>query len=112
VVKGDQVLESTGTYKDLAQEALKTLSVGNSGHVVERGSVRSLLAQLPRVRLPLLTDPTDTLGGQAPLSVGSRQSLGGDLEAVAVTSVRPFMTALADYQHDALFALLDRTIAG
>jgi hypothetical protein len=106
VVKGDQVLESTGTYKDLAQEALKTLSVGNSGHVVERGSVRSLLAPLPRVRLPLLTDPTDTLGGEAPLSVGSRQSLGGDLEVVAVTSVRPFMTALADYQHDALFALL------
>jgi hypothetical protein len=106
VVQGNQVLESAGAEKELVTQALENVGAGKSGQVVERGSVRSLLAQVPRVRLPLLTHPSDTLGGDAPLAVGSRQSLGGDLEAVAVTSVRPFMTALANYQHDALFALL------
>ncbi|WNG19269.1 MXAN_5187 family protein [Cystobacter fuscus] len=106
LVQGNQVLESAGAEKELVTKALENVGAGKSGQVVERGSVRNLLAQVPRVRLPLLTHPSDTLGGDAPLAVGSRQSLGGDLEAVAVTSVRPFMTALANYQHDALFALL------
>jgi hypothetical protein len=106
VVKGNQVLDSAGAEKELVTKALENVGAGKSGQVLERGSVRSLLAQMPRVRLPLFTNPSDTLGGDAPLAVGSRQSLGGELEAVAVTSVRPFMTALANYQHDALFALL------
>ncbi|OJH41036.1 MXAN_5187 family protein [Cystobacter ferrugineus] len=106
VVRGDQVLDSAGAEKELVTKALENVGSGKSGQVVERGSVRSLLAQVPGVRLPLLTHPSDTLGGDAPLAVGSRQSLGGDLEAVAVSSVRPFMTVLANYQHDALFALL------
>ena len=103
VIKGGQVLESTGAQKELAAEALKSLSVGQADSVVARGDVRALLPQLPRVRLPLLTESSDTLGGQAPLAVGSRQSLGGDWEAVAVTSLRPFMSSLADYQQTALF---------
>ncbi|WP_043429653.1 MXAN_5187 family protein [Cystobacter fuscus] len=106
LVQGNQVLESAGAERELVAKALENVGAGKSGQVVERGSVRSLLAQVPRVRLPLLTNPSDTLGGDAPLAVGSRQSLGGGLEAVAVSSVRPFMTALANYQHDALFALL------
>ncbi|MET0403383.1 MAG: MXAN_5187 family protein, partial [Cystobacter sp.] len=106
LVRGDQVLASTGAQKELAQKALEVLTVGQSGHVIERGSVRGLLPQLPQVRLPLLTHPSDMAGGDAPLAVGSRQALGGDLEAVAVSSVRPFMSALADYQQTALFALL------
>jgi len=105
VLKGDTVLGVAGSQPELAEEGRKALIVGQSGQVVRRGGVRLLLPQLPQVWLPLLTGK-DSLGGQAPLAVGSRQLLGEGLEAVAVTSVRPFMTSLADYQQSALFGLL------
>ncbi|ATB32063.1 MXAN_5187 family protein [Melittangium boletus] len=106
VVKGDTVLGVAGSQPELAEEGRKALIVGQSGQVVRRGGVRLLLPQLPQVWLPLLTSGKDSLGGQAPLAVGSRQLLGEGLEAVAVTSVRPFMTSLADYQQSAVFGLL------
>ncbi len=106
LVKGDKVLGVAGSEKELADEALKTLTAGQSGHVVRRGSVRGLLPQLPQVKLPLLTHPEDFKGGDAPLALGSRRALQGGFEVVAVVSVRPFMAALADYQQNALFGLL------
>ncbi|QRN94578.1 cell division protein FtsK [Archangium violaceum] len=105
VVKGDKVVGSAGAQKALVDEALKTLQVGQVGHVVQRGGVRGLIAQLPQVKLPLLTQADDFKGGEAPLAVGSRKALDGGYEVVAVSSVRPFMSALADYQQTAFFGL-------
>ncbi|PTL78704.1 MXAN_5187 family protein [Vitiosangium sp. GDMCC 1.1324] len=106
LVKGDKVLGTAGSQKELAEAGLKALRAGQIGHVVERGSVRGWLPQVPQVKLPLFTSLEDSKGGQAPLAVGSRRALEGGLEVVAVASVRPFMTALADYQQSALFALM------
>jgi hypothetical protein len=107
LVRGDKVVGLAGSNKELANEALKVLRVGQAGHVVRRGSVRALLPQLPRVKLPLLTSPEDLEGGQAPLAVGTRRALEGTgYEVVAVSSVRPFMLALADYQQTAFFGLV------
>ncbi|WP_257455523.1 MXAN_5187 family protein [Archangium lipolyticum] len=106
VVKGDKVLGSAGSQKALADEALEKLQAGQVGHVVQRGGVRGLIAQLPQVKLPLLTQPDDFKGGEAPLAVGSRKALDGGYEVVAVSSVRPFMSALADYQQNALYGLV------
>jgi hypothetical protein len=105
VVKGDKVLGSAGAQKALIEQALKTLQAGQMGRVVQRGSVRGLMDQLPQVKLPLLTQPDDFQGGDAPLAVGSRKALDGGYEVVAVSSVRPFMSALAEYQQNALFGL-------
>ncbi|HEX8536974.1 MAG TPA: MXAN_5187 family protein, partial [Cystobacter sp.] len=44
VVQGNQVLESAGAEKELVTKALENVGAGKSGQVVERGSVRSLLA--------------------------------------------------------------------
>lgn len=106
LVKGDKVLGTAGAQKELAEDALKTLRAGQVGHVVQRGSVRGWLPQVPQVKLPLFTHADDGKGGDAPLAVGSRRALEGGLEVVAVSSVRPFMTALADYQQMALFGLM------
>ncbi|MBM7117956.1 MXAN_5187 family protein [Archangium primigenium] len=106
VLQGDKVIGTAGSESELAEHGRKTLIVGQSGHVVRRGSVRTLLPQLPHVWLPLLVRGDDWKGGEAPMSVGSRQPLGDGMEIVAVSSTRPFMTSLADYQQNALFALL------
>ena len=107
VMRGETVLGAVGTDPALADAGFQALRPGQVGHaVVERGGVRGFLDQLPRVKLPLLTHPGDFQGGEAPLAVGSRRTLDGDFEVVAVSSTRPFMVALANYQHDALFGLL------
>ncbi|MCY1080357.1 MXAN_5187 family protein [Archangium lansingense] len=106
LVQGEKVLGTAGAQKELADEGIKVLRKGQSGHVVQSGSVRGWLPQLPQVKLPLFTSFEDVKGGEAPLSVGSRRALEGGLEVVAVSSVRPFMTALADYQQMALFGLM------
>ena len=107
LVRGDKVLSTAGSQKELVDEALKVLQVGQAGHVVRRGSVRGLIPQLPQVKLPLLTSLEDIKGGQAPLAVGTRRALEGTgYEVVAVSSVQPFMRALADYQQTALFGLM------
>lgn len=106
LVKGDKVLGTAGSQKELAAEGIKVLRKGQFGHVVRSGSVRGWLAQVPQVQLPLFTRSDDVKGGQAPLAVGSRRALEGGLEIVAVCSVLPFMTALADYQQIALFGLM------
>ncbi|MFL5358614.1 MXAN_5187 family protein [Archangium sp.] len=107
LVKGDKVLGTAGAQKELAEDGIKTLRAGQVGHVVQRGSVRGWLQQVPQVKLPLFTHLEDSKGGDAPLAVGSRRALEeGGLEVVAVASVRPFMTALADYQQMALFGLM------
>ncbi|WNG38730.1 cell division protein FtsK [Archangium violaceum] len=106
LVKGDKVLGTAGSAPKLADEGLKKLSAGQSGRVVQRGSVRGWLPQVPQVKLPVLTHLDDTRGGDAPLAVGSRRALEGGLEVVAVVSLLPFMTALADYQQIALFGLM------
>ncbi|HEX8818459.1 MAG TPA: MXAN_5187 family protein [Archangium sp.] len=106
LLKGDKVLASAGPQQELVAEALQAVPVGQTGRMVQRGSVGGLLAQLPQVKLPLLTHPEDRLGGDAPLALGSRRALEGGYEVVAVASVRPFMVALADYQRKALFGLV------
>jgi hypothetical protein len=108
LVKGDKVLGTAGAQKELAEDGIKTLRAGQVGHVVQRGSVRGWLQQVPQVKLPLFTHVDDSKGGDAPLAVGSRRALEneGGLEVVAVASVRPFMSALADYQQMALFGLM------
>jgi hypothetical protein len=105
LVKGDKVLGTAGAQKELADLGLKTLRAGQSGRVVQRGAVRGWLPQVPEVQLPIFMSFEDIQGGEAPLAVGSRRALEGGFEVVAVTSVRPFMTALADYQQLALFGL-------
>jgi hypothetical protein len=80
--------------------------VGQSGRVGKRGAVRPLHAQLP-MKLPILTSGGDYMGGRSVLAVGSRRVLeGSPYEVVSVATVRPYMGALADYQQDALFALV------
>ena len=106
LVQGDKVLGTAGAQKELAAEGIKLLRKGQYGHVVRRGSVRGWLSQVPQVKLPMFTRSDDVKGGDAPLAVGSRRALEGGLEVVAVCSVLPFMTALADYQQMALFALM------
>jgi hypothetical protein len=108
LVKGDKVLGTAGAEKELAEAGLKTLRKGQMGRVVQRGSVRGWLSQVPQVKLPLFTHLDDSTGGDAPLAMGSRRELEGTggLEVLAVASVRPFMTALADYQQMALFGLM------
>jgi hypothetical protein len=106
LVQGDKVLGTAGAQKDLAAEGIKLLRKGQYGHVVRSGSVRGWLPQVPQVKLPLFTRFDDVKGGEAPLTVGSRRALEGGLEVVAVCSVLPFMTALADYQQTALFGLM------
>ena len=106
LVQGDKVLGTAGSEKELAEQGLKVLRKGQSGHVVHSGSVRGWLPQVPQVKLPMFTSFEDVKGGEAPLAVGSRRALEGGLEVVAVASVRPFMTALADYQQMALFGLM------
>ncbi|HYO65786.1 MAG TPA: MXAN_5187 family protein [Archangium sp.] len=106
LVRGDKVLGTAGAQKDLAAEGIKVLRKGQYGHVVRSGSVRGWLPQVPQVKLPMFTRSDDVKGGDAPLTVGSRRALEGGLEVVAVSSVLPFMTALADYQQMALFGLM------
>ncbi|AKJ01966.1 hypothetical protein ATI61_103685 [Archangium gephyra] len=106
LVQGDKVLGTAGAQKELAAEGIKLLRKGQHGHVVRSGSVRGWLSQVPQVKLPMFTRSDDVKGGDAPLAVGSRRALEGGLELVAVCSVLPFMTALADYQQMALFGLL------
>ncbi len=106
LLKGDKVLATAGAQKELVDVALQSLQAGQTGHVVQRGGVRALLPQLPQVQLPMLTEPDDFKGVEAPLAVGSRRALEGGYEVVAVSSVRPYMAALADYQQNALFGLL------
>ncbi|WP_375772066.1 cell division protein FtsK [Archangium gephyra] len=106
LVQGDKVLGTAGAQQELAAEGLKVLRKGQYGHVVRSGSVRGWLAQVPQVKLPMFTRFEDVKGGEAPLAVGSRRALEGGLEVVAVSSVLPFMTALADYQQMALFGLM------
>ncbi|HEX5750070.1 MAG TPA: MXAN_5187 family protein [Archangium sp.] len=106
LVRGDTVLGTAGAQKELAAEGIKVLRKGQHGHVVRSGSVRGWLSQVPQVKLPMFTRADDVKGGDAPLAVGSRRALEGGLEVVAVCSVLPFMTALADYQQVALFALM------
>ncbi|QRK08125.1 cell division protein FtsK [Archangium violaceum] len=106
LVKGDKVLGTAGSQPQLAAEGLEKLSAGQSGRVVQRGSVRGWLPQVPQVKLPVLTHLDDTRGGDAPLAVGSRRALEEGLEVVAVVSLQPFMTALADYQQIALLGLM------
>ncbi|MBF5042679.1 cell division protein FtsK [Aggregicoccus sp. 17bor-14] len=99
-VAGDKMLASAGK-KTLAQAGLAALKPGQSG-VVSRGA----MDHFGPVHLPLGTRG-DLLGGAAPLSVGSRQTLSNSaLEAVAVVSTAPVMGALAGYQSTALTALL------
>ncbi|HYO56650.1 MXAN_5187 family protein [Archangium sp.] len=105
LVKGDKVLGTAGSQKELADEGLKLLRKGQTGHVVRSGSVRGWHPQVPQVKLPLFTTFEDIQGGEAPLAVGSRRALEGGFEVVAVASVQPFMVALADYQQIALFGL-------
>jgi hypothetical protein len=106
LVQGDKVLGTAGSQKELAAEGMKVLRKGQFGHVVRSGSVRGWLPQVPQVKLPLFTRFEDAKGGDAPLLVGSRRALEGGMEIVAVSSVLPFMTALADYQQMALFGLM------
>jgi len=106
LVKGDKVLATVGSQKELADIALQSLQAGQTGHVVQRGGVRALLPQLPQVKLPMLTEPDDYKGNEAPLAVGTCRALEGGYEVVAVSSVRPYMVALADYQQNALYGLL------
>jgi hypothetical protein len=106
LVKGDKVLATAGSHKELVDVALQSLQAGQTGHVVQRGGVRALLPQLPQVQLPMLTEPDDFKGKEAPLALGSRRALEGGYEVVAVASVRPYMVALADYQQNALYGLL------
>jgi hypothetical protein len=106
LVQGDKVLGTAGSQKELAAEGMKVLRKGQFGHVVRSGSVRGWLPQVPQVKLPLFTHFEDVKGGDAPLLVGSRRALEGGMEIVAVSSVLPFMTALADYQQMALFGLM------
>jgi len=106
LVQGDKVLGTAGSQKELAAEGMKVLRKGQFGHVVRSGSVRGWLPQVPQVKLPLFTRFEDLKGGEAPLLVGSRRALEGGMEIVAISSVLPFMTALADYQQMALFGLM------
>ncbi|MFE8600761.1 MXAN_5187 family protein [Archangium violaceum] len=106
LVQGDKVLGTAGAQKELAAEGIKVLRKGQNGHVVRSGSVRGWLAHVPQVKLPLFTRSDDLKSSEAPLAVGSRRALEGGLEVVAVSSVLPFMTALADYQQIALFGLM------
>jgi hypothetical protein len=106
VLQGDKVLGVAGSQRELVDVGRKALIVGQSGSVVQRGGVRLLLPQLSKPLLPIFTSGHDTWGGEAPLALGSRQLVGPGLEAVAVTSVQPFMTALADYQQNAVFGLM------
>jgi hypothetical protein len=106
LVQGDKVLGTAGSQKELAAEGIQVLRKGQSGRVVRSGSVRGWHPQVPQVKLPLFTRFEAVKGGEAPLSVGSRRALEGGLEVVAVSSVLPFMTALADYQQMALFGLM------
>lgn len=102
-----KVLVTTGPEKALVNDALKVLPEGKNGFgVVKSGAVRGFLPQLPQLQLPILTRADDYQGGAAPLAMGSRRVLADGFEVVGVTSVRPFMEQLAEYQASALIGLL------
>ncbi len=101
LVKGEALLGSAGPEKALAEGALKKLTAGQSGVVLRRGE----LSLLGPVKLPVLTQ-NDALGGQAPLTVGSRRAVEGTpYEVVALAATKPALALLAEYQTNALFGL-------
>ncbi|OJT23039.1 hypothetical protein BO221_19310 [Archangium sp. Cb G35] len=106
LVQGDKVLGTAGAQKELAAGGIQVLRKGQHGHVVRSGSVRGWHSLVPQVKLPLFTRSDDLKSTEATLAVGSRRALEGGLEVVAVCSVLPFMTALADYQQIVLFGLM------
>lgn len=97
LVLSGQVVSSAGPDKDGAPAAIKALKPGQTA-VVEKGSV----AALGPIKLPMLTHE-DLMGGQAALTVASRQELRGTAyEVLAFGNLRPFMVSLANYQKLAL----------
>ncbi|MBN1209289.1 MAG: hypothetical protein JXB05_30820 [Myxococcaceae bacterium] len=101
LVKEGALVASGGLQKALLEKALGTLQVGQPGAVVESGHVQ----ELGPVKLPLLTDEKDFLGGKAPLVVGTRRAIEGTpYEVIALTRLK-LMSTLAAYQLNALYGL-------
>jgi hypothetical protein len=101
LVQGDKVVGGVGAQKALLDGTLPRLSVGAKDTVLESGKVDSL----GPVQLPAFTSG-DAMGGQAPLSVGSRQALAGTpYEVVVLASTAATLAPLAAYQHTALLGL-------
>ncbi|WP_338864818.1 MXAN_5187 family protein [Myxococcus stipitatus] len=100
LVKGDSIT-AVGPEKLLAEGSLTQVVANSNGVVLRRGALQGL----GPVSLPMLTEG-DAMGGQAPLSVGSRRSLQGtSLDVLAVAGTQSVLGALAAYQQSALMAL-------
>ncbi|QSQ14221.1 MXAN_5187 family protein [Myxococcus landrumensis] len=101
LVKGDSI-SAVGPEKLLAEGSLTQVVANSNGVVLRRGGLQTL----GPVSLPMLTEG-DAMGGQAPLSVGSRRSLPGtSLDVLAVAGTQSVLGALAAYQQNALVALV------
>jgi hypothetical protein len=100
LLKADALVASGGASKDLIEQVRATLQAGQPAAVVRRGN----LEVIGPLQLPLMLNGKDTLGGQAPLMVGTRRALEGtpyEVIALAGTQLRE----VAAYQHSTLVGL-------
>lgn len=100
LVRDGKVIQAGGAQKAMVEQASAKLVSGESD-VFARGEV----AALGPLKLPILTEEKDALGGGAPLWVASRQTLASSpYDVVTLSSVAPSMSTLAEYQKLAVFA--------
>ncbi|MGO8971188.1 MAG: MXAN_5187 family protein [Myxococcaceae bacterium] len=101
-VSGGKLVASGGPDRGVLQAALRETPVGKSA-VAVRGSASAL----GPLKLPLWTS-----GGEPPLRLAVRRSLPGQpVEVLAVATLEPFMSALADSQRFALSCIAALAVA-
>lgn len=102
LLQSGKVKIAGGMEKGAIERYLKELQPGKTA-VLARGAA----GELGPLALPLFTQPGRAPGRQAPQSVGFRQAVEGTpFEVVSVVSLKPFASALAQYQRMALLGLM------